>query len=242
MPWLILVICLLVGGALLLRWFLSTPPADILRVLRWAAVTVLVVGVLAIAVSGRWSLLWFVAPLAMPLLLRWNAIRSMKRNAQGPRAGQVSEIETRYLRMTLDHDSGDMDGDVREGRFEGRKLSSLALGEIVELWRECALHDEQSRSVLESYMDRTHPDWRDVSGDDASRAEEHTGGSRQSPWTRDDMSAAEAREILGVGADATDAEIEAAWRREMKRAHPDHGGSDWMAAKINQAKGVLLKR
>ena len=242
MPWLILAICLLVGGALILRWFLNTPPADILRVLRWTALVLLVAGFLTIALSGRWNLLWMIAPLAVPLLLRWRALRSMSRNAQGPSPGRTSEVETRYLRMTLDHDSGDMDGEVREGRFRDRMLSSLSLGEIVELWRECALQDEQSRSVLESYMDRTHPDWREAAGDGASRSGHQDRDSGASPWAQDDMSVREARDILGVDETATEAEIEAAWRREMKRAHPDHGGSDWMAAKINQAKDVLLKR
>ncbi|MEK9796943.1 MAG: molecular chaperone DnaJ, partial [Alphaproteobacteria bacterium] len=72
--------------------------------------------------------------------------------------------------MTLDHDSGDMDGEVREGRYRGRTLSSLSLEEIVELWREYALRDEQSRTVLESYMDRTYSDWREAAGDDTSRS------------------------------------------------------------------------
>lgn len=242
MPWLILVICLLVGGALLLRWFLSTPPADVVKVLRWAAAVMLAVGFAAIALSGRWNLLWMIAPLVVPLLLRWRALRSIRRNARGPSPGRTSEVETRYLRMTLDHDSGDMDGEVREGRFRDRSLSSLSIGEIVDLWREYAMRDEQSRIVLESYMDRTHPDWRDVAGDGTSRSHDRGAGAQDSTWSQGDMTAREAREILGVSEGASEAEIEAAWRREMKRAHPDHGGSDWMAAKINQAKDVLLKR
>jgi len=242
MPWLILAICLLVGGVLILRWFLSTPPPDILRVLRWTALVLLVVGFLAIALSGRWNLLWMIAPLIVPLLLRWRPLRSIRRNARGPSPGRSSEVETRYLRMTLDHDSGDMDGEVREGRFRDRTLSSLSLEEIVELWREYALRDEQSRTVLESYMDRTYSDWREAAGDDASRSGRQDKGGSESSWAHDDMSVREARDILGVDELATDSEIEAAWRREMKRAHPDHGGSDQMAAKINQAKEVLLKR
>ena len=63
--------------------------------------------------------------------MRWRAMRSMQRNARGPRRGQQSQVETRFLRMTLDHDSGDMDGEIREGRFAGKSLSALKLGELI---------------------------------------------------------------------------------------------------------------
>jgi hypothetical protein len=55
------------------------------------------------------------------------------------------------------------------------------------------------------------------------------------------MSAAEACSILGVGPQADRAEIEAAYRRLMQRAHPDHGGSTGLAAQLNAARDRLLK-
>ncbi len=54
------------------------------------------------------------------------------------------------------------------------------------------------------------------------------------------MSTTEARDILGVGPGATRPEIEAAFRRLMQRAHPDHGGSAGLAARINAARDRLL--
>ena len=92
-------------------------------------------------------------------------------------------------------------------------------------------------------MDRNHPDWRDVAGGDAASGARGSGagsGGGASPWTQTGMSEAEAREVLGVAEDASESDIEAAYRSEMKRAHPDQGGSDWMAAKVNQAKDLLL--
>lgn len=245
LPWLIFAIFVIVGFWLVARWFVSAQPADILRALRWTGAFLAVAGLIAIALSGRWSLIWALAFPALPFLLRLRALNSMRRNARGPRSGQTSRVDTRFLRMSLDHDSGDMDGEVREGPLAGRMLSALKLGELIELWRLCAVEDEQSRSVLESYLDRNHPDWRDVAGGDAQNAQGQAGGESAggaSPWTQTGMDAAEAREVLGVDENASDADIEAAYRREMKRAHPDQGGSDWMAAKVNQAKETLLGR
>jgi hypothetical protein len=56
------------------------------------------------------------------------------------------------------------------------------------------------------------------------------------------MTRAEALEVLGLRDGATEAEIRAAWLRLMQTAHPDRGGSDWLAAKLNQARDTLLRR
>lgn len=55
------------------------------------------------------------------------------------------------------------------------------------------------------------------------------------------LSEAEARAILGVGADATAGQIQSAWRRVMARAHPDQGGTEGLAARVNAARDRLLK-
>lgn len=60
------------------------------------------------------------------------------------------------------------------------------------------------------------------------------------PRTTNGMTAAEAFQVLGLKPGATDAEIRDAHRRLMMAAHPDHGGSDWLATRINQARDVLL--
>jgi len=140
--------------------------------------------------------------------------------------------------MELDHDSGEMSGQVIAGSFEGKRLDEMSVGDLIALWRECAAHDEQSRVVLETYLDRNHGEWRSIAG--VEPREETGQGRGDSPWTKSGMSTEEACEILGVATDASPEDIERAYRRVMKSAHPDHGGSDWMAAKVNQAKDVLL--
>ena len=124
-----------------------------------------------------------------------------------------------------------MDGVVLEGAYRGRRLAELALGDLLNLLAICRAEDSQSATVLEAYLDRVHGDgWRDAfHGNGNEHGEEP---SRMTPT--------EAREILGVGADAGREEIVDAHRRLMQKIHPDRGGSTYLAAKINQAKDTLL--
>ncbi len=238
MPWLIFAIAVVLGLYLVARWWAQADPRQILKALRWTGAAVGLVLLVVIVFSGRWSWLPAVLVLGIPWLRRFSALNTMRKNARGPRSGQSSEISTRFLRMELDHDSGEMTGEVTGGQFAGRGLLELNLGELIELWRECAAGDEQSRLVLENFLDRGHPEWRSVAG--VGPREETSGARSDSPWANTGMSADEACEILGVPASASPEDIENAYRRVMKSAHPDHGGSDWMAAKVNQAKDVLL--
>jgi len=126
-----------------------------------------------------------------------------------------------------------MAGTVRRGQFEGQSLDQMSLSELLDLMIECHVEDEQSAAVLAAYLDRIHPDWRTQAGAAA-------GAGRTAPASSGSMSAEEAREILGVGEQATENDIKEAHRRLMKQYHPDHGGSSYLAAKINEAKEVLL--
>lgn len=238
LPWLILGIALVVGLVLVARWWVQAEPRQLWKALRWTGLAVGVALLIGILVSGQWRWLPALIFPMIPWIMRFRALNTMRRNAHGPSAGGQSAIETRFLRMTLDHDSGAMDGEIVDGQFSGRLLSDLDREELIALWRECAGADEQSQRVMEGYLDREHDGWRAAAG--AGPRDEEAAGRADSPWARDRMSAEEAREILGIGTDADSAEIERAYRRMMKTAHPDQGGSDWMAARVNQARDTLL--
>lgn len=54
------------------------------------------------------------------------------------------------------------------------------------------------------------------------------------------MNRTQALDVLGLSAGASQKDIQAAYIRLMRAAHPDQGGSDWLAARINQARDILL--
>lgn len=237
MAWAIILLLSIVVGALVIRWFVNASPANMARGIKLGAVWVAVAVVLAMVAYGRlpW-LLGVIAPLA-PLVLAILARQRQRRRPAGDwdsSGGQHSTVTTDRLDMTFDHDSGELDGRVTTGTFAGRMLSDMSLDEVRSLLQEsAAARDTQSSSVLTSYLDRTYgEDWHDGAG--AGQQEE------RAPQSGGAMTRDEASRVLGLPVGATEKEIRAAHRRLMKQAHPDHGGSDYLASKINEAKDVLL--
>jgi len=150
-----------------------------------------------------------------------------------PSSGQTSKVATEHLEMELDHDTGAMRGRVLKGFFAGRDLEDLKPVELAHLWQDCRFNDPQSAQLVEAYLDRAHPSWRD----DMARGEaEHSHGPDGK------MTAAQALEILGLPPDAGDDDVRRAHRELMLKLHPDRGGSTYLATKINEAKDVLLAR
>ena len=147
-------------------------------------------------------------------------------------ASRKSTVRSATLEMELDHDSGELDGIVLAGPMEGKRLSGLRDRQLLEMWRNCA-GDDESRQLLEAYLDRRIPGWREN-----AKAE---GGARQAGTARSGaMTKQEAYQILGLQPGAGPQEVRDAHRRLMKRVHPDHGGSTFLAARINEAKDLLL--
>lgn len=145
--------------------------------------------------------------------------------------GQISRVVTDHLEIEMDLDSGDITGRVVRGIFAGRRVETLEAAELALLWQDCRITDPQSAQIVEAYLDRLHPTWRD----DVARGEERMAGSPDGRMTLE-----EALEILGLDERATRDDVRRAHRELMLRLHPDRGGSTYLAAKVNEAKDVLL--
>jgi DnaJ domain len=146
--------------------------------------------------------------------------------------GQVSRVRTASLEMELDHDSGALRGRILAGRHQGAALDDLDVPTLITLLREI---DEDSVPLLTAYLDRRQPRWREHAPGDAGAG----NGSRRSRGSK--MTEEEAYQILGVQPGATAQDITRAHRSLMKKLHPDQGGSTYLAARINEAKDVLIR-
>ena len=239
MPYVVLGIALLIGFILLARGFATADPHSLVRTLKWSGVILGGMFVAYLAMTRQIEWLVSAAAVALPFLIRW---RRMRRPLSGwgsssRSSAQSTTVETRFIRMSLDHDTGVIDGTVLEGAFSGRKLSELQPAELLDLLRECRIADEQSASVLEAYLDRTQKSWRDGETGSAD-----SGEKRSRSWGRSSggLTREEAYKVLGLEPGATREQIKAAHHRLMRSYHPDMGGSDYLAARINEAKDLLL--
>ena len=221
------------GGLLILlavvAGLLSVKPSVLAGTVRYG----LPVGMAALGVVmtliGRASL---GVPLLAFALALFSRARSAARATRNP--GGQSYVRSAALEMELNLDTGDMNGLVLAGTFEGRELDELDEAELRQLHTELS-GDFESLGLLEAYLDRRIADWRADFDMDTSAGLGAAPGSGA-------MTQKEAYEVLGLAAGASEAEVREAHRRLMKRMHPDAGGSAFLAGRINEAKAVLLSR
>jgi hypothetical protein len=232
MPTLLFGVVILVLALWALHAFSKADPKVLARVLRPAG------GILALAVAGFVGLRGHFE-VAIPLglfglgLLGWGPFAStgwFQRTQKTP--GQVSRVRSAMLEMELEHDTGAMRGRVLAGRHEGKTLDALELSALLAMLGEA---DAESRALLAAYLDRREPGWREHAQDDATAGNGPVRGSGK-------MTEEEAYQILGVQPGASAEDIGRAHRTLMKKLHPDQGGSTYLAAQINQAKEILLRR
>jgi len=193
-----------------------------------------VLGVLA--VTGHLN--WLVALVAalIPLLVRFfsSAMRWLPslavlfKKVQTMRSAQNAQIVTGYLRIVINQATGDMQGQVLQGVFKNKMLAALSIENLLSLLDTFLQQDKESAALLMAYLDRYHHGWKN---DEVHQQQGFKPGA---------MSIEEARDILAVKKNATQDEIIQAHRKLMQKMHPDRGGSDYLAAKINQAKDTLL--
>lgn len=207
--------------------FVAASPTAVRQSLIWVLGVAGLIFVGVMLATGRggsaiWALIMF-GPALLQGFRSWRARRAFSRPGE---EGQASVVETPTLEMRLDLTTGAMSGRVRRGAYTGRDLASLDRPDLLSLLTDCASQDTESVPLIEAWLDRTDPGWRE---------EPHPAPNGGGP-----MSRAEALAVLGLEEGAAPADIRAAHRRLMQTAHPDRGGSDWLASRVNEARDLLL--
>ena len=222
MPYAIAAIVVFVAAALLLPRLVNANPSTIAFAARNGMSGVVLGLAMFFALRGLMAL-------AVPLFLFGMFLHGARKgfNRTNKSSGQKSSVRTAMLDMWLNHDDGTMDGTVLSGAMSGRKLSELDLHELLKLLGECVSANDQSEALLMAYLDRVHPQWREQ------------GGQTGNASSRSSMSKEDALDVLGLKEGASEKEIRTAYRRMMKKHHPDSGGSAYLAARINEANDVL---
>jgi hypothetical protein len=240
-------ISLLLGAAalvvllILLRGFLGVDPRLLSKALRYTGAVALAGGALFFALLDRVGIAMLLGSMAYGMFTGgrvwpsgwpgWHFPHSGGRPR--PQTGQTSRVQTDWLEMELYHDTGEMRGRVLKGTFAGQPLSQLSDEDVLRFYAEAGAADPETARLQEAYLDRRlGADWR-------SKANERTSSS-QRPRSSSAMTRDEAYRVLGLQPGASEEEIRAAHRRLMLNLHPDRGGTDYLAAKINEAKDVLL--
>ena len=210
--------------------FLTVSPATLALIIRRIIPFFLIAAggtLIFLKQGGAGSLLLF-AGIAL-----WRRMRGVGRlGSTRSSPNQRSSVRSAALEMELDHETGAMNGLVLVGAHEGKELDLMERSELFELRSEIA-DDGESLALLDAYLDRRLAGWREDAHADAD-------AGQGSPPSSGPMGKKEAYEVLGLSAGASVEDIRKAHRRLMKTAHPDSGGSTFLAAKINEAKDVLL--
>jgi len=227
----------LVAIILLVRAFVGADPKALVKALRYVGAGALLLAAAFLVYVDRVGLAIFVGSAGWGLFTRghiwpggWPSYNFPGRSRSS--SGKTTSVRTQWLAMELDHDSGDMRGTILKGAHAGQRLDQLGKDAVIALYREAAAEDQESGRLLEAYLDRTFgADWRAVDQEQAKPQDERG---------RTGMSRAEALKVLGLQEGASADDVRAAHRRLMLQNHPDKGGTDYIAAKINEAKDVLL--
>ena len=243
---------LIIATLLYLRNKLRDTPLSRLNATQQSLIALSILVLLLLAFTGKLGLLLplfgavtaaFIAllsrlmPIITPLLARhlpeWlDRIRGRDEPSQRPREAvqQRSSARTAYLAMTLDHQTGELDGTILQGPHEGKQLSALFTKALVDLYTFYMKDDQESAKLLAAFIEqRFGPHWQNAS--------ESAYQSSSVSLERE-----EALSILGLDQSASEEEILAAHRRLIQKLHPDRGGSDYLASRINQAKDSLLSK
>jgi hypothetical protein len=220
-----------------IKQFARLSPALAARLVRQGGGVLGLIGALLLLLRGSLGLASLVASAAFGLA-GWSKARGfasgLKSRAAGSAGGQKSSVRSAMFEMRLDHATGELTGTVLAGPLQGRSLETLTRPECLNLYGAALNDDPGGARLLETYLDRRFSGWREAA---QNQRDARGGGGGSGAMTSD-----EAYQVLGLSQGADSEEITRAHRSLMKKLHPDHGGSTSLAARVNQAKDVLLHR
>ena len=245
MPMFVAGLLLLWLSSILLRGFMRANPAVVADRLRKAGGWVVLGLALYMMLRGEWNVALGAAGFGFWMLgtssggmLRQFSPSNWNRSATRRRAG-ASRVRSAAIETTLDQSTGQITGFCLAGPFAGRALGDLSPTDGVGLYRWCLGADPEGARLLETYFDRRFPGWRQAADDRANDGRAEAGFRRERAARMPDRVA---YQILGLAEGASGEDITRAHRRLMKKHHPDHGGTTEMAARVNEAKDVLMRR
>jgi hypothetical protein len=227
---------LLVGIAALfavlwfMRKYVQASPTGMARVMQKAGgILALIAGIL-ITLRGGLALGVPLGLFGLALLGWTRGVPFFPGSTGGP--NPVSRQRTAFLEVAIDHVTGAMRGRVIAGKRAGADLDALDEAALNALMAEL---DPASRQLLMAYRDRRRSGRREYAQGGADARQRGAASSGK-------MAEEEAYQILGLQPGAGAEEIGHAYRTLMKKLHPDQGGTTYLAARINEAKEVLLRR
>lgn len=237
----LIIAIVLIVALFLYKKFSGMPPEQAKRA--WQKLAFIGGGMTLLVLTVFGKLPWLFAiiggllPFAQKLLTGFRTLETFKNvfgqvtgRASNTNSGPISRILTRYFDLQLNQLTGAMSGMILRGRFRGRQLGQLDLEALIEVRAECAVDDPDSAAVIDAYLNQRFGNtWQQPGARERSHA-----------TPSGNMGRAEALAILGLSEPTTPEAIKDAHRRLMQRMHPDRGGSDYLAAKINQAKDILM--
>jgi hypothetical protein len=232
----------LLGGILLLwhalaalKSFSRANPTALARLVKQGGGVAAIVSAILLLLRGRIDMAIGLGSLGAWLLGHGRGSRLFT-SLGGSRPPSSSCVRSAMIEMELDHDTGALHGTILAGPDEGRSLDQLTRPQCEALYSLCRRDDPDGARLLEVYLDRRFSGWR-MAGQD--HTDTRSTGPDRGPAA---MSEEEAYEILGLEKGAPREEVVRSHRLLMKKLHPDHGGTTALAARVNEAKDVLMRR
>ncbi len=224
----------------------NTPTVQGRKDLIWkSAVAGLIIVIILLALGGRIHWLGAVVAATLPLLkqgmgllIRFFPFLAQVYKTHGPtaKAPDMSTVRSAIIEMNLNHETGELQGGVLDGPFSGQQLAQMSRETLAELLAYCCQHDSDSARLLESYLAQR------FDGDTEFDASDEAGNDSAANTSSAPMSKGEALAVLGLEEPVTAEDISLAHRRLIQKLHPDRGGNDYLASKINEARDLLQSK